>query len=527
MAIGEAGTLVADTPSSGTSVTGQGTPLYEVEVTFTEPLDDPVIVLNSSNNGGNKFALRVTEEIVDPNTGLTTAFKFTFDEYENEDGPHPADETVTWLAIEEGVHTLPDGRVIVAGEATADEAGVNVDFDDGIGTSPFDGAADPPVVLTTVTGPSVTPTNGNVNNNYGPESGPVADSNPEDITTDGFTLEVNRSEDEANNAAFDGFEKTVGYIAIETGDQNGTDNVPFAGVFGNLDEDAGGDQNVYTVDGEYTNPIVLAETQDEIDDDSNGNDTNGNTGVDTGTVLLDGVVNDTVNDEVEIDLEFEEETSLDNEGDTDNKDVGIVIFESGLIFCFTEGTLIETPWGSKAVEDLEKNDLIITKDNGIQPLRWVGSKRINARELDENPNLRPVEVPAHAFGQGVPNRPISLSQQHRITVESPEAELLFGHREVFVQAKALASAQMKDPNQGVTYYHLMFDDHQIVYANGLEAESLHPGHLASRSLDKPALEELFAIFPELRALPESYGPACRHILKNYEAELLAAPRLIH
>jgi len=72
----------------------------------------------------------------------------------------------------------------------------------------------------------------------------------------------------------------------------------------------------------------------------------------------------------------------------------------------------------------------------------------------------------------------------------------------------------------VTYIHILFDDHEIIYAEGAASESFHPGEVGLTAVTEASREEIFAIFPELRALPRSFGPAARRSLKRHEALLL-------
>ena len=83
----------------------------EVRIDFTEEIQDAVIMLTGTNNGGNEYSLVVTS--VDD-----TGFTFKLKEWEDEDGPHPATETINWIAVKPGIHELPDGRIIEAGTTT-------------------------------------------------------------------------------------------------------------------------------------------------------------------------------------------------------------------------------------------------------------------------------------------------------------------------------------------------------------------------------------------------------------------------
>ncbi|NBQ51553.1 MAG: hypothetical protein EBU35_13145 [Marivivens sp.] len=102
------------------------------------------------------------------------------------------------------------------------------------------------------------------------------------------------------------------------------------------------------------------------------------------------------------------------------------------------------------------------------------------------------------------------------------AELLFGETEVLVSARHLIDNKAVTREEGgmVTYIHMMFDQHEIVFAEGAATESFHPGDVGLSAIKDEAREELFAIFPELRAMPNSYGNTARRCLKKHEAQLI-------
>lgn len=188
-----------------------------------------------------------------------------------------------------------------------------------------------------------------------------------------------------------------------------------------------------------------------------------------------------------------------------------------VIICFTEGTHIATPSGPRRIETLEPGDMVLTLDNGPQPLRWVGT-----RTLPATGNLAPVRIKAGALGN---NADLVVSPQHRMLHQSSKSELLFNHRDVLIAAKHLINGDdiVRDSVKQVTYVHIMFDQHEIVFTENAPSESFFPGTTGLDAVGLAAREELFQIFPEIRSLPTSYGPMARPSLRSFEAELLAAP----
>ncbi|MXU64208.1 Hint domain-containing protein [Oceanomicrobium pacificus] len=168
--------------------------------------------------------------------------------------------------------------------------------------------------------------------------------------------------------------------------------------------------------------------------------------------------------------------------------------------CFTPGARILTEAGWRAVEEIRVGDRVQTKDNGLQTVRWIGRRDLGRAELARDMALAPVCIPAGALGAGLPERDLIVSPQHRMLIAGPSSDLYFGTREVFVPAKALLAtgrARMALPAGGVSYLHLLFDRHEVLFAEGSETESFHPGEFGLQAVDAPARAELFALFPEL------------------------------
>ena len=181
------------------------------------------------------------------------------------------------------------------------------------------------------------------------------------------------------------------------------------------------------------------------------------------------------------------------------------------VVCFTVGTMIRTPEGERPVESLRPGDLVETLDHGPQPVRWAGRRLVPATG-----RFAPVRIRAGAFGA---QRDLIVSQQHRILVTGPRAELMLGVSETLAAAKHLADGESVTVEEGgvVEYVHILFDRHEIVFAEGAATESLHPGAAALSGIDPEGREEIFALFPELRDHPAASGPAARKILKAFEA----------
>ena len=181
-----------------------------------------------------------------------------------------------------------------------------------------------------------------------------------------------------------------------------------------------------------------------------------------------------------------------------------------LIPCFTAGTLIMTSRGEVRVEKLAVGDLVLTVDHGLQPIRWIGSRCLDAAELRASPHLLPIHIAAGALGDSLPTRKLIVSPQHRCLVSSIIAERMFGEREVLVAAKHLLDApgvSIASAAAGVTYLHLLFDRHELVVSNGAVTESFYPGDQALSAVDQAARDEILEIFPDILARDRPPAPA--------------------
>lgn len=169
--------------------------------------------------------------------------------------------------------------------------------------------------------------------------------------------------------------------------------------------------------------------------------------------------------------------------------------------CFAEGTMILTDMGEVAVENLQVGDMIVTRDRGSQPLRWINSRHCDAADLQTEPRLRPIRVAAGAIADQIPAQDLLLSPQHRVLIRSNIAQRMFGADEVLVAAKQLLildGVDIDDAIDGVTYFHFICDQHEVVFSNGAETETLYAGKEILRGIGQAAADELFTIFPELQ-----------------------------
>lgn len=188
--------------------------------------------------------------------------------------------------------------------------------------------------------------------------------------------------------------------------------------------------------------------------------------------------------------------------------------------CFVSGTLIGTPDGFVAIEQLRLGDRINTRDSGPQPIRWIFRREIGLTELLSDPRLCPVILPG--------TKRLKVSRHHRVLVGGKIAQRMFGEDEVLVPAKDLVGAcgvELDRNRAGFCYHHILLDSHNIINADGLAAESLYLGAEGLHAMTPSARKELELIFPSSShadsflppplCLPSVAGRRVRHLAQRH------------
>jgi autotransporter passenger strand-loop-strand repeat protein len=132
------------------------------------------------------------------------------------------------------------------------------------------------------------------------------------------------------------------------------------------------------------------------------------------------------------------------------------------ILCFASGTQIETERGFVAVEDLAVGELVKAHFAASAPIIWIGKRTIDCRRHARPEGVYPVRVRAGAFGEGVPFRDVFLSPDHAVFA----ADVLVPVREL-INATSIAQV----PVDSVEYFHVELRHHDVLFAEGLPAES--------------------------------------------------------
>jgi hypothetical protein len=192
------------------------------------------------------------------------------------------------------------------------------------------------------------------------------------------------------------------------------------------------------------------------------------------------------------------------------------------VACFTDDALIATPMGATPIANLAVGDMVMTRDHGPQPIRWIGETKIKKKHLLEKPNLQPYRIKADCFGPGLPFRDLTLSPQHRVLTGGKIVREMFGQDEMLIAVKHLEKVkkvQKPKVKGNVTYRHILFDRHEVIYANGLPTESLLIGQEARNKLPRALVAEIEALMPQIALSPAAYPPA-RVLGRGHQGRML-------
>ena len=134
---------------------------------------------------------------------------------------------------------------------------------------------------------------------------------------------------------------------------------------------------------------------------------------------------------------------------------------------FTRSTLITLANGiQKPIEQLNIGDRVLTRDHGPREIRWIGQQTVRATG-----SFAPIIIKKGTLNN---ENDLTVSPNHRLFIYQRKDRLRAGRAEVLVKAKLLVNGVNVVQSAGgfVEYYQLLFDNHEIIYAEGIAAESM-------------------------------------------------------
>ena len=134
---------------------------------------------------------------------------------------------------------------------------------------------------------------------------------------------------------------------------------------------------------------------------------------------------------------------------------------------FTRGTHITLSSGEqRLIENLNIGDRVLTRDDGVQAVRWIGQTTVRAVG-----DFAPIKIRAGTLNN---EHDLIVSPDHRLFIYQRSDEVGAGRAEILVKARHLVNGSSVTVMDGgfVDYFQLLFDSHQIVYAEGIAAETM-------------------------------------------------------
>jgi hypothetical protein len=189
------------------------------------------------------------------------------------------------------------------------------------------------------------------------------------------------------------------------------------------------------------------------------------------------------------------------------RDPAVARLSDILCVALARGTRITLPDGrQRPVEALAPGDRVLTRDHGPQPLRWIGRATLRAHG-----SFAPVVIGAGLLGN---TADLVVGQHHRVLLYRRERPAGAATAELLVQARHLVDGTRVFLREGgsVDYYSLVFDRHEIVYAEGIPAESLLVNEATLAQLPEAIVEEMRARLPGVSQSPHFGTEAGRDLL---------------
>lgn len=182
---------------------------------------------------------------------------------------------------------------------------------------------------------------------------------------------------------------------------------------------------------------------------------------------------------------------------------------------FTRGTHIAMASGEqRLIEDLAVGDRILTRDDGVQRIRWIGESTVRA--VGE---FAPILITAGTLNN---EHDLLVSPDHRLFIYQRSDEVGAGRSELLVKARHLVNETTVRVMDGgfVDYFQLLFDSHQIIYAEGIAAETMLIDTRTKAVLPDELAEELGDVIPGHSDLPHAGLDVSEGLLGPDAAELL-------
>lgn len=181
--------------------------------------------------------------------------------------------------------------------------------------------------------------------------------------------------------------------------------------------------------------------------------------------------------------------------------------------CFLAGSLIATPEGERAVEELAIGDEILTEDGRAVAVKWIGRQTV-VTAFGPAERLMPVRFAAGALGDGLPHSDLTVTADHGMLVDG-----VICHAGALVNGTTIIRVPLSEMGETFMVYHIETAEHEIIFANGAPAETFID-NVSRRVFDNYAeFEALYGDVPEMEELPHPRAMSARQVPARIAARL--------
>jgi hypothetical protein len=174
--------------------------------------------------------------------------------------------------------------------------------------------------------------------------------------------------------------------------------------------------------------------------------------------------------------------------------------------CYAPWTRIRMANGGEVeIELISIGDMVMTASGEAKPVLWIGRRSYAGRFLAANPKVQPIIIRKGALGRGLPRRDLVVSPEHALFLDG-----VLVAAKLLVNGRSIVRASLAE----VSYIHLELDGHDIVYAEGVTAETFVDDD--SRMMFHNAAEYA-ELYPNA---PEPTGYCAPRVESGYELEAI-------
>jgi hypothetical protein len=145
--------------------------------------------------------------------------------------------------------------------------------------------------------------------------------------------------------------------------------------------------------------------------------------------------------------------------------------------CLMPGTRVLTNRGEVLVEHLGLGDMVKTVSGAFEPIKGIGRNVFRQQHTSWSEDNLPVRISQSAVSPGMPARDLYLSPAHALLIDDYLIPVKY-----LVNGMTITQEEVP-PGDMIEYIHLVFERHEVFYAEGTPVESLLVDQVGKISAD--------------------------------------------